>query len=131
MANIVWGVEKVVPAALGGGADGYAVGCEGALTPAPALHPTVAQARYVLGTDVPGNWHPFLPVHVPGEQPSVQLQRVRMPGPARAIRGAILSGPSPYYLNEEEAPRAGKVVTRASSAPGGSTAGASSGSAGA
>ena len=36
-----------------------------------------------------------------------------MPGPARAIRGAILAGPSPYHLNEEEVPRAGKSVTRA------------------
>jgi hypothetical protein len=36
-----------------------------------------------------------------------------MPGPARELRGAILSGPSPYYVNEEEAPRGGKIATRA------------------
>lgn len=113
MANMVWGVEKVVPAALGGGVDGYAVAREDASPSSPPLHPTVARTRYVLGTDVPRNWHPFLPVRVAGTSRSVQLQRARMPGPARAIRGAILAGPSPYYLNEEEVPRAGKSVTRA------------------
>jgi hypothetical protein len=68
--------------------------------------------RYVLGTDVPGNWIPFIPVHVPGSNRSVQLQRGRMPGAGRLPRGRVLSVPAPYYVNEEEIPRAGKVVTR-------------------
>jgi hypothetical protein len=59
-------------------------------------------------TDVPNNWHPFIPVHVPGNQRSVQLQRARMPGPARTTYGQILKVPSPCYINEEEAPRTGR-----------------------
>ena len=77
------------------------------------MHPTIANARYSLGTDVPHNWHPFIPVHVAESTRSVQLQRARMPGPARDIYGRILSVPSPYYVNEEEVPRAGKIVIRA------------------
>ncbi len=114
MANMVWGVEKVVPSALGPGADGYAVARApaGPPPPAPPLHPTVAPVRFVLGTEVPGNWIPFIPVHVPGSSRSVQLQRGRMPGGGRAPRSRVLSVPAPYYVNEEEVPRAGKIVTR-------------------
>jgi hypothetical protein len=114
MANMVWAVEKVVPSAMGAGADGYLVA--GATTPpappAGPLHPTAALVRYLLGTDVPGNWIPFIPVHVHGSSRSVQLQRGRMPGAGRAPRGRVLSVPTPYYVNEEEVPRAGKIVTR-------------------
>ncbi len=114
MANMVWAVEKTVPTVMGGGADGYAVArAAAAPPPAPPLHPTAAPARYVLGTDVPHNWHPFIPVHVGGNARSVQLQRARMPGPAREIYGRVIAGPSPRYINEEEVPRAGKTVTRA------------------
>jgi hypothetical protein len=113
MANMVWAVEKVVPAATGSGANGYDVARAAAAAPAPpALHPTIARARYLLGTDVPHNWHPFIPVHVPGSTRSVQLQRARLPGPVREIYGRVLAVPSPYYVNEEEVPRAGKSVTR-------------------
>jgi hypothetical protein len=114
MANMVWAVEKTVPDAAGGGTDGYAVArAAAAAPPAPPLHPTIANARYSLGTDVPHNWHPFIPVHVPDSGRSVQLQRARLPGPARDLYGEVLRVASPYYLNEEEVPRAGKTVSRA------------------
>jgi hypothetical protein len=109
MANMAWAVEKTVPAARGGGADGYSAQPAAAANP-PVLHPTIAQARYVLGTDVPRNWHPFMPVHVPGSSRSVMLQRARLPGPDRTILGRVLAVPSPYYVNEEDVPRAGRVV---------------------
>jgi hypothetical protein len=113
MANMAWGVERVVPTALGTGGDGYAIAR--ALAPQPplaALQPTPALVRYVLGTDVPENWRPFVPVRVPGSSRSIQLQRARMPGPERRLLGEILEVPTPYYLHEEEVPRAGKIVTR-------------------
>jgi hypothetical protein len=114
MANMVWAIERVVPIALGVGASGYDVarGAAGPPPAPPALHPTPAKVRYVLGTDVPDNWFPFIPVHVPGGQRAIQLQRARLPGDARARRGIVLNPPSPYYVNEEEVPRAGKIVTR-------------------
>ncbi len=112
MANMVWAVERTVPAARGGGTDGYAAQPSVAAdTPTP--HPTIAQARYILGTDVPRNWHPFMPVHVPGSTRSVMLQRARLPGPDRTILGSVLAVPSPYYVNEEDVPRAGRVIRRA------------------
>jgi hypothetical protein len=125
MANMVWAVERTVPDAAGGGADGYAVARAGAVAPTvPPLHPTIANARYTLGTDVPHNWHPFIPVHVPDSNRSVQLQRAKLPGPSRELYGQVLRVASPYYLNEEEVPRAGKMVSRAFQRarwPGGST----------
>lgn len=112
MANMVWAVEKTVLSATGRGADGYVAGRITATSPAaPRLHPTGAAVRYVLGTDVPPNWHPFVPVHVPGSDRKVQLQRARMPH-QREILGRVLRVPAPYYLNEEEVPRTGKVVSR-------------------
>jgi hypothetical protein len=112
MANMVWAVERVVPSALGGGTNGYDVARAAALPPSPPPPAAPALARYVLGTDVPHNWHPFIPVHVPGSNRSVQLQRARLPGPARDIYGHVLDVPAPYYVNEEEVPRAGKTVKR-------------------
>jgi hypothetical protein len=114
MANMVWAVERTVPSALGSGADGYEVArrLAGPEPPAPPLHETAARARYLLGTDVPHNWIPFIPVHVPGSARSVQLQRARMPGPARRVNGRVLAVPAPYFVNEEEVPRVGKIVTR-------------------
>jgi hypothetical protein len=114
MANMAWAVERTVPTARGEGMDGYTVVRETSV-PAPPLprRPTAASVDYVLGTDVPANWHPFIPVHRPQQRRSVQLQRARLPVGPRPIRGAIVAPPSPYHLNEEEVPRSGKIVTRA------------------
>jgi hypothetical protein len=117
MANMAWAVERVVPSQLGVGINGYAVAARAAsqVPPPPPLAPTTAPVRYVLGTDVPYNWIPFIPVHVPGSNRSVQLQRAQMPavpGFPRARHTRILDVATPYYINEEEIPRAGKLVTR-------------------
>ena len=113
MANMAWGIERAVASALGVGLNGYDVARRTAPPPIPVpLHPTSAPVRYVLGTDVPHNWHPFIPVHVPGSTRSIQLQRARLPGAHRERRTRILDVSTPYYINEEEIPRAGKVVTR-------------------
>ncbi len=116
MANMAWAVERLVPSRLGTGIDGYAVAAReaGKVTPPPPLALTPAPVRYVLGTDVPYNWIPFIPVHVPGSNRSVQLRRARMPevpGTTRAPRTRILDVKS-YTVNEEEVPRSGKLVTR-------------------
>jgi hypothetical protein len=117
MANMAWAVERVVPSQLGTGINGYAVAARAAsqAPSPPPLGPTTAPVRYVLGTDVPYNWIPFVPVHVPGSHRSVQLQRAQMPavpGVSRARHTRILDVATPYYINEEEIPRAGKLVTR-------------------
>ena len=82
--------------------------------PPAALPPPLPEGvdvRYELGTDVPWNWRPFLPVHLPGSVRSIKLRRSRMPGPNRPIRGRVLAVPGPYDLFEEEVPRAGAQVS--------------------
>lgn len=118
MANLVWAVERIVPSAAGAGIDGYAYAdaIAGPLPPEPAPAPG-SEVRYRLGSDVVWNWHPFIPVHVPGSNRSVRLQRARLPHEtsaqtSRPIVGRIIAGPTPFFLNEEEVPRAGRVVTR-------------------
>lgn len=114
MANMAWAVERIVPSARGEGVDGYTLERGGPAPTPAALHPTVAPVRYRLGTDVPLNWHPFVPVHISGSSRSVQLQRARMPDmTGRDVRGRLIAGPSPFLVNEEEIGRAGKNVRRA------------------
>jgi hypothetical protein len=117
MANMVWAVERVVPSQLGAGISGSAVAAREAshVPDPPPLNPTTAPVRYILGTDVPFNWIPFIPVHIAGSNRSVQLQRARMPevpGLTRARHTQILDVKKPYFIHEEEIPRAGKLVTR-------------------
>jgi hypothetical protein len=138
MANVVWAVESTVPNEMGGGMNGY----EAALALVNLLQPPdqVAQPgesenealiRYVLGGGVPENWIPFIPVHSSDSQPAIRLQRAAMP---RTIplypetvspRGQILrpgqlpetpyftnQNNLPFFINEEEVPRAGAIVSR-------------------
>lgn len=114
MANLAWAVEDTIPDGAGSGiaarlvADQHLAG-----TPAPAV-----AVRYTLGTEVPENWVPFLPVHIPGGVTDIRLQRGTMPpfgnppvAPVR--RGVILNElPAPFYVAEEEVPSTGVLVTR-------------------
>jgi len=76
-------------------------------------------------TSVPEHFIPFVPVHVPNSVREIQLQRSRM---LRIIEGDTLppekipprttlirqgldeTVKQPYYLHEEEVPRAGMIV---------------------
>jgi hypothetical protein len=108
MANMVWAVEHRLASKLGEPLDpsiGYAQ---------PATEDTAAGApRYVLGATVPPNWRPFIPAHLPGSVRSVRLQRARMPDQPQHPLGRVLDVPSPYFVAEEEVPRAGRKITRA------------------
>ncbi|GAB3945949.1 hypothetical protein GCM10028805_15870 [Spirosoma harenae] len=115
MSNMVWGIESLIPSPLGRGINGYesALAAQNATLPPPVtLLPTEAKIRYILGTSVPYNWIPFIPVHVPNNNRDIQLQRARMPDAAAAFKGEILDEPAPYFVHEEEVPRSGKIVTR-------------------
>ena len=115
MANMVWGIESTIPSPLGQGINGYeaAIAAQNATLPPPiALLPTEAKIRYILGTGVPYNWIPFVPVHVTGSNRDIQLQRAKMPEDAAGFKGKILDRPAPYFVHEEEVPRSGKIVTR-------------------
>lgn len=117
MANMVWAVERTVLSAAGISVDGERYALSRAPVPPPDPAPALgATARYRLGTDAPLNWRPFTPSHVPESQRSIRLQRARLPDRPAEPLGAVLVGPGlapePYFINEEEVPRSGRIVTR-------------------
>jgi hypothetical protein len=74
--------------------------------------PAATAARFHLGDSVPANWRPFIPAHLPGSQRSIRLQRARLPDQPALPLGVVLDAPAPYFVAEEEVPRAGRLVTR-------------------
>lgn len=118
MANIVWGVENTIPAYNGDTLKGFEASLAlrnylESLNPTPAVTPiaTDAKIQYVLGTTVPDNWTPFIPVHVDGSNREIQLQQAAMPD-STGYRGVLLDNPHPYFIYEEEIPRTGAIVSR-------------------
>jgi hypothetical protein len=110
-ANMVWAVENTVPSLAGPGVRGDEMEI-GAPTDTPFVPAGNATIRYVAGTTVPRHWIPFLPVHIPGSTSEIRLQRATMPG-ALGARGRLLTEqPAPFFVNEEEVPRAGVIVQR-------------------
>ncbi len=130
MADMVWGVEDTIQNPAGDPVPGFVSPSPSSQTPTHAGSsgsstgsgtPTLPQ--YVLMTDVPLNWIPFLPVQVPNTE-MTELQEAAMllpPASSNAQpqpilpRGVILQIPGsnqPYYVREEEVPREGTIVTR-------------------
>lgn len=111
MANMVWAVENIVPSQAGKGVNGN----EMALTdkvPEAFMPVGEAKIRYVLGTIVPNNWIPFIPVHMEGSDTEIRLQRAKMPASKGALGILLTEKLAPYFINEEEVPRAGVMVQR-------------------
>jgi len=114
MANLVWAVEQTVPDATGKGiATRFLV--EEPPPPPPFADPD-ASARYTLGTTVPENWVPFLPVHIPGSITDIRFQRGTMPptsGLEPRRRSTILREvPAEFFIAEEEIPGSGLLISR-------------------
>ncbi len=116
MSNMVWAVEDTFPSQLGNGISGkeYATATDPVRE---AIHDSTAKIKYTLGTSVPGNWIPFIPVHVPGSESEIQLQRAQMPdfenGGGIKPNGIILTEvKDKYFINEEEIPYSGTIVKR-------------------
>jgi hypothetical protein len=133
IANVVWAVEARIPGAVGSGADGFeratALSAYFLQRVPPGGVPreaTDATIQYTLGTTVPENWIPFIATRKPGSQRLIRLQRAAMPRLTDAIpdsrvepRSAVLrvgldgvDSKRPYFVNQEEVPRAGAIVTR-------------------
>lgn len=136
VANMVWGIEKTVPLASGDSKPGLETArqvlayLQGLIPappgpPGPPPAPGAATVRYQVMTTVPENWIPFIPVHVPGDNREIQLQRGAMPRilagdpnppakvqPRTALlrQGLDADPPQPYFLHEEEVARAGTRV---------------------
>jgi len=111
MANLVWGVENIVPSQLGKGISGYETAKVNELKKPTLGTDETVKIGYVLGTRVPTNWIPFIAVHAEGSVSEIRLQRARMVG-GEQPRGWLLREPrSPYFVEEEEVPRAGVHLT--------------------
>jgi len=140
LANMVWGVEKTVPLASGESKRGLEAAREtlaffknqlasrlagGATPPAPIT--PAAPIRYQIMSTVPENWIPFIPVHLNSNNREIQLQRAALPrilegdpDPALKVRprtvllreGLDQTPPQPYFVHEEEVPRAGARLTQ-------------------
>ena len=85
-----------------------------------------ANIRYQLMNTVPENWIPFISVHLEGDNRQTQLQRAAMPrilegspGEPEKVRprsvlirqGRDMHPRQPYFIHEEEVPRAGVLIS--------------------
>jgi hypothetical protein len=135
MANMVWGIEWTVPLPSGESKPGAEAGRETFAyfqrllgSPAVAPSPRVADVRYQVLTSVPEQWIPFVPVHVPGDDRRIQLQRAGLPriiegGPPALTKvaprtvllreGLDLDDPEAYFVHEQEVPREGAQIAQA------------------
>ena len=110
MSNMVWAIENTVPSEAGGGRE--------VVRNTPGIPPDFVPAdnealiRYVLGTGVPDNWIPFIPVQRKNGGGAISLQRARFPQ-APGPQGRLLTETQPvFFIEEEEVPRAGAIVER-------------------
>ncbi len=136
LANMVWGVETVVPVPSGKGQDGKVTGRnfkDWLQQLIHQVHPPqddpdlAAKVRYEVVNSVPEHWIPFVPVHLDGQQREVQLQRAAMPRildqdpdtpkkvePRTSLmrEGLDLNTKAPYFIHEEEITRSGIRVRK-------------------
>lgn len=128
MANLVWGIEDRITLPSGDVQDGFESAQEllsylEAHAAGGDAQGSAAAIRYRLMTSAPENWIPFKPVRMPaGDNRQIQLQRAAMlrtlsgAGEPEKVRprGELLryNLPGPYFVHEEEVPRAGAHVMR-------------------
>jgi hypothetical protein len=123
MANVAWGVERVVESGAGRPLDrfeAYQEARQRAEREAGAANgngQSTAQEAYRLGTSVPDYWIPLLPVQA---GTSIRLQRGVLPhlgsegvNGVLEPQGRVLEPGRELVLHDEEVPREGARVTRA------------------
>jgi hypothetical protein len=137
MANMVWGIETIVPLAHGKGKSGSETATQTQQFYnkfiKPKTNPLIendAKIRYEVMNSVPLNWIPFIPVHIKDDdrKRETQLQRASMPRiiegekiedikkvkPLTALlrEGLEATLIQAYFIHEQEVPRAGIVVSQ-------------------
>ncbi|MGW3289608.1 hypothetical protein ACWDR3_33705 [Streptomyces sp. NPDC001002] len=133
MANMVWGIETRTSLPDGSSVPGQEAALErhgfherlAAQNPLPVPDSTAPVRYQVMSEDVLENWIPLVPVHVPDNNREIQLQRAALPRtvegrpgqpervrPLTALLREGLDARLPYFIHEEEVPRAGVRVTQ-------------------
>jgi hypothetical protein len=135
MANMVWGVETMIPLAHGESVSGSGAAAQYhdylqrlvndsmAAQPAAAEPPLpLAAIRYEIMNQIPEHWIPFIPVHLDDDNREIQLQRAALPRflensesvdkvrPRTLLLQPGLRDKKPYFIFEEEIPRSGVNV---------------------
>jgi hypothetical protein len=138
VANMVWGIERIIPIAPGIGKQGNEAARElkmryqqlvdkdiddGSIVPVEKDYK--ADISYEVMNTVPENWIPFIPVKINKDIRSIRLQRAAMPRilnrdtekPAKIEprttllrEGLDAEEKLTYFINEEEVTRAGTNV---------------------
>jgi len=110
MANMVWAIESVIPSEAGGSRRVKSELSRYDVNFVPS--DPDAKIRYLIGTSVPKNWIPFIPVHKENSVQEIRLQRAKVPN-APAPLSLLLTEQQPvHFIEEEEVPRAGVIVSR-------------------
>lgn len=124
MANICWGIETVIASAKGGGKSGREnVNLLSNYLNTDSVEGVEPNERllYKEMTEVPANWIPFIPVHPKDSNRDIQFQRGAMLNskkikikPLTSILRVGLDqiAATPYYIHEEELPRAGLRISK-------------------
>jgi hypothetical protein len=138
MANMVWGVETIIPLPSGWSKSGFEASAEfhgllqklitdefGEIVVDPPVKDgdEEAKIKYQVMNTIPENWIPFIPAHVEDSNREVQIQRAAMPRildanpdkpdkirPRTALLQVGLADKLPYFIHEEEVPRSGAKV---------------------
>lgn len=111
MANMAWGVERVIESAIGSPLNRFEQRSE-ALQPPPQSQ---EKAVYKLATEVPDNWVPLMPVR---SKEGLRLRRAKMlkldrlTEPTGALGQILNPNQGGLAIFEEEIPREGIRVTR-------------------
>jgi hypothetical protein len=125
MANLAWGIERIVTGLSGrpvNRREAYLAQQhrrDQAQPAVPETAPDTETLQYRLMSAVPDYWMPFLPVRTDPASAQMRLRRGAMAGPdgttapLSAQSRILLPAPgTPLDLYEEEVPREGATVTR-------------------
>ena len=110
MANMVWAIESIVPSAAGGNRR-ITTNATRYDQDFVAADPE-AKIRYLIGTNLPKNWIPFIPVHKEGSLQEIRLQRAKIPNAPPPASQLLTEQQPVHFIEEEEVPRAGVIVSR-------------------
>jgi hypothetical protein len=115
MAALGWAVERALQGPLDTPVDGYEAYFERlAANPPPAPRartPGGPEIEYLIGTEVPDNWLPLVPVQTSARSFLFRRGVMGTPG-ASPARGRILEPHHPFYVADEAVPREGVQVAR-------------------